>query len=78
MNIERRMSKSGTIGIPSSLRRQLGFDEKEKVNLCVKDDGKIVIERIEGTCIFCGSVENVKAFKKRFVCDKCTKELGGK
>lgn len=78
MNIERRFSKAGSINIPASVRREIGIEEGEKVDMCVQNDGSILITRIEGTCIFCGSVENVQAFKKIFVCDKCIKELGGK
>lgn len=73
--MERKISKSGSITIPSNLRMQLGIQGKEKIDICVKDDGSILVRRIEGKCIFCGNVGNVEAYKGKFVCDRCKEEL---
>lgn len=73
--MERKISKSGGITIPSNLRMQLGIQGKEKINIETKDNGDILIRRIQGTCIFCGTVEGVKAFRGKFVCKECKKLL---
>lgn len=73
--MERKISKSGGITIPSNLRLQLGIQGKEKINIETRDNGDIVIKRIQGTCIFCSSVDNVQSFKGKFVCDRCKEEL---
>ncbi|MGN0710154.1 MAG: AbrB/MazE/SpoVT family DNA-binding domain-containing protein [Anaerovoracaceae bacterium] len=74
--MERRISKAGGISIPKSMRRELGIDTGEKVNIKPLEDGNLVVERIEGTCVFCESTTGVIPFKGRFVCDLCRKELG--
>lgn len=73
--MERKISKSGSVTIPSNMRMQLGIQGKEKVDIQTKDNGDIVIKRIQGTCIFCGSVNNVQAYKGKFICDSCKAEL---
>ena len=75
--MERRIGKSGGVTIPSALRRSLGIVDREKVDLQVKEDGSILLRRIEGACVFCGAVEEVAAYRGRFVCRDCAKELGG-
>ena len=75
--MERKISKTGSITIPKSMRRELGIDGKEKVNLKPQNNGSILIDRIEGTCIFCSNTDNVEAFKGKFVCSECRKELAG-
>lgn len=73
--MERKISKNGGITIPSNLRMQLGIQGKEKINIETRDNGDIVIKRIQGTCIFCSSTENVQAYKSKFVCKLCKESL---
>lgn len=75
--MEKKIGKSGAVTIPSSLRRDLGIQGKEKVNISVNDAGDLIVKRIAGTCVFCGSYEGVAAYKGRFVCRSCAKEIGG-
>lgn len=73
--MERKISSKGSVTIPSNLRMQLGIQGKEKINIDVKDNGDIIIKRIQGTCIFCGSTENVEAYKGKYICNRCKEEL---
>lgn len=73
--MERKISKSGGVTIPSSMRRDLGIQGKEKVALITKDNGDILIKRIQGSCVFCKSIENVEPHKGKFICSKCKEEL---
>ncbi len=75
--MERKISKGGSITIPSSLRMKLGIQGKEKIKIEPQDDGNIIIRRIQGTCIFCDSTENVQAFKGRYICNSCLNSLKG-
>lgn len=73
--MERKISKNGGITIPSNLRMQLGIQGKEKINIEPQENGDIVIKRIQGTCIFCGSIDNVQVFRGKYICYDCRKEL---
>lgn len=73
--MERKISKSGGITIPSNMRMQLGIQGKEKIDLQVQNNGDILIKRIQGTCIFCDSIEGVQAYKGKFICKECKESL---
>lgn len=73
--MERRISKAGCVNIPLMIRRELGIEAGEKVQVVKQADGSLMIDRIEGTCILCGATENVRQFNGRFVCNICRKEL---
>lgn len=75
--MEKKIGKSGSLTIPSALRRDLGIQGKEKVDITVCDNGDLLVKRIAGSCIFCGGHDGITAFKGRYVCENCGKELGG-
>lgn len=77
MNVERKIGAKGGITLPAHLRRDLGIQGKEKISIEPQDNGDILVKRINGSCIFCSSVEDVEAFKGKFVCKECKKELRG-
>ncbi len=77
LKMERKISAKGSLTVPSGMRRDLGIEGKVKVMLIPQDNGDILVKRIEGTCMFCGSYEDVVTYKGRFLCENCLKELGG-
>ena len=77
VKMEKKISKSGGITIPSALRRDLGITGKEKVLISVDDSGDIKLKRIAGSCIFCGNYENLVNYEGRYICSECAKKIGG-
>lgn len=75
--IVRKVDELGRVVIPIELRRVLDIAEKDPVEIFV-DNNKIILKKYETTCVFCGSAENVTAFKGRNVCEECLKELEGR
>lgn len=75
MVYNKKIGKSGGFTIPSSLRRDLGIHGGEKIKVETTADGKIVIERIIGSCLICKGNENLKRFEGRFICEKCLEKL---
>ena len=71
----KKIGKNGGITIPSNLRRDLGVEGGEKVNIAVANDGSIIIKRIEGNCIMCGGHENLKVVEKKFLCQGCIENI---
>lgn len=71
MDITKKIGKTGGFTIPAHLRRELGIQGGEKVNLKVATDGSIVLKRVHGACVICGGYEGLKAFGKKFVCESC-------
>lgn len=72
--IVRKVDELGRVVIPIELRRTLGIDVKDSLEIYV-DSEKIILKKYEPACIFCGSADDVKYLKGRIVCGECVKEL---
>ena len=72
--IVRRVDELGRIVLPIELRRTLNISEKDSLEIFVEND-KIILQKYESSCIFCGSTENITEFKGKNLCEECVKEL---
>ena len=72
---EKKISKSGSVTIPSHIRREMGLIVGEKIKIEPDKDGNFLIKRIEGSCIFCGTNEDLIKVKGKFVCAGCAEEI---
>lgn len=72
---EKKISKSGSITIPSHLRREMGLVAGERVKIEQEGNGNFFIQRIEGSCIFCGANEALKKVKGKFICKDCVNAI---
>ncbi|MFR6289938.1 MAG: AbrB/MazE/SpoVT family DNA-binding domain-containing protein [Peptococcaceae bacterium] len=72
--IVRKVDELGRVVIPIELRRTLGIDEKDALEIYT-DNEKIVLKKYEPACIFCNNAENVQNFKGKLVCTECVKKM---
>jgi looped-hinge helix DNA binding domain, AbrB family len=72
--IVRRIDDLGRIVLPKELRNVLNIAEKDPVEIYV-DGNLIILQKYSPSCIFCGSSEDMKAYKGKNVCQKCADEL---
>lgn len=72
--IVRKVDELGRVVIPIELRRTLGIDLKDALEIYV-DEEKIILKKYEPACIFCGSVTNASHFHNKLVCRDCAEEL---
>jgi len=68
--IVRKVDKLGRVVIPIELRKTLGIDVKDALEIYV-DEEKIILKKYEPACIFCGNADNIKYFNGRAVCLDC-------
>ncbi|MDD3766607.1 MAG: AbrB/MazE/SpoVT family DNA-binding domain-containing protein [Eubacteriales bacterium] len=73
--IVRKVDELGRIVLPIELRRTLGIEIKDALEIAVNGQ-QIILSKYEPACIFCGSASDVKTFKEKKVCAKCAAELG--
>jgi len=64
--IVRKVDELGRIVLPIELRRSLGIDVKDSLEIFV-DDGKIILKKYEPADIFTGAVENLIDYKGKKV-----------
>ncbi len=72
--IVRKVDELGRVVIPIELRRTLGIDEKDALEIYV-DQEKIILKKYEPACIFCGSADQVQHFRGKLVCKECVQAM---
>lgn len=72
--IVRKVDELGRVVIPIELRRTLGIEEKDALEIYV-DAEKIILKKYEPACIFCGNADNVKHYKNKIVCEECINQM---
>ncbi len=69
--IVRKVDELGRVVIPIELRRTLGIEEKDALEIYV-DSEKIILKKYEPACVFCGNASEVQHYRGKLVCRECT------
>jgi transcriptional pleiotropic regulator of transition state genes len=72
--IVRKVDELGRVVIPIELRRTLGIDNKDALEIFV-DDEQIILKKYEPACIFCDNARDVQTYKGKNICNECLAEL---
>jgi len=73
--IVRKVDELGRIVLPIELRRTLGIDEKDALEIYV-DQEKIRLKKYEPACVFCGNTNDNQLFHSKNVCRECVVAMG--
>jgi len=72
--IVRRIDELGRVVLPVELRRTLGLDVRDPVEVFVEED-TIILRKYHPNCIFCGSSKNISQFRNKPICTDCRRQL---
>lgn len=72
--VVRQLDSLGRIVLPIELRRTMGIDVKDMLEIFVEGD-EIILKKYHPSCIFCNDARNVVPYKGKLVCKKCLAEL---
>ncbi len=72
--IVRKVDELGRVVIPIELRRTLGIEEKDALEIYV-DNEKIILRKYEPACVFCGNASDVHIFRGKQVCRNCAEAM---
>ncbi len=72
--IVRRVDELGRIVIPKEMRRSLGIDQKDPIEISV-EGSSIVLQKYENRCVFCGALKPAIKHNGKLMCSKCLKEI---
>jgi len=75
--IRRKVDDLGRVVIPASIRKALGVNEGETVEVGVEGDA-VVLRRAADTCTFCSSEDHLDLFRGKAVCWSCMAALRAK
>lgn len=68
--IVRNVDGLGRVVLPIELRRTMGINMKDPLEIYV-DTESIILKKYEPACTFCGSADDLKTFKGKRVCLGC-------
>ncbi len=72
--IVRKVDELGRIVLPIELRRNLGIEEKDALEIYV-EGASVILRKYQPSCIFCDNADDVVNFKGKNICRSCLKEL---
>lgn len=72
--IIRKVDDLGRIVLPIELRRMLDIAERDELEIFVEND-RIVLQKYETACIFCGSARSLVGYNEKNVCRDCVRKL---
>lgn len=75
--IVRKVDELGRVVIPIELRRTLGINEKDGLEIFVEND-RVILRKYEPACVFCGGADNVRHFKGKNICEECLASMSEK
>jgi len=72
--VVRKVDNLGRVVLPVELRRNLGIDIKDPLEIYVDGD-QVILKKYEPTCIFCGEGKDIKSFGGKNICPSCIKKI---
>ena len=72
--VVRKLDELGRVVMPIELRRILGIQVKDPIEIYV-DGENIILKKYAPTCTFCGDSQNTREYKGKTICESCASEL---
>ena len=72
--IVRNIDNLGRVVIPIELRRTLGLNIKDTMEIYVDNDS-IILRKYAPACVFCGSCDDIVKMNDKSVCRSCIQQL---
>lgn len=73
--IVRKVDELGRIVLPIELRRTLGIEVRDPIEIYV-DEEKILLKKNAPACIICGENDDLLEYKEKKICRKCIERMG--
>ena len=72
--IVRKVDELGRIVLPIELRRTLGIEEKDRIEIFV-DGESIILRKYQPACIFCDNAKDIIKYKGKNICPDCIRAM---
>lgn len=72
--IVRKVDELGRIVLPIELRRTLGIEEKDRIEIFV-DGESIILRKYQLACIFCDNAKDIINYKGKNICPDCIRAM---
>ena len=75
--IVRKVDELGRIVLPIELRRTLGIEEKDRIEIFV-DGESIILRKYQPACSFCDNAKDIINYKGKNICPDCIRAMNEK
>lgn len=75
--IVRKVDELGRIVLPIELRRTLGIEEKDRIEIFA-DGESIILRKYQPACIFCDNAKDIINYKGKNICPDCIRAMNEK
>lgn len=72
--IVRKVDELGRVVLPIELRRTLGIEVRDPLEIYVDSEG-IMLKKYAPSCIFCNESDNLVEYKGKKICRECIEKL---
>ena len=72
--VTRQIDELGRFVLPVEIRRALGINLKDHLEIYT-ENGRIILEKHQPACLFCGSAEDNVTFEGKRICRACLAKL---
>ena len=70
----RKIDELGRIVLPSEIRQSMGIQVRDALEIFT-DENRIVLQKYNPGCTFCGNVDHVTYYKDKRICRYCVEQL---
>ncbi len=70
----RPIDELGRIVLPKEIRTSFGINPKDSVEIFT-DGERIILQKYQPACIFCGNADGVKYYEGKRICPECLEKL---
>lgn len=74
--IVRKVDELGRFVLPAELRAEMGIEVKSSLEIFT-ENGRIILQKHQPSCVFCNSSKQIVVFKDQRVCRSCIEKLQG-
>ena len=75
--IVRKVDELGRIVLPIELRRTLGIEEKDRIEIFVDGESNI-LRKYQPACIYCDNAKDIINYKGKNICPDCIRAMNEK
>ena len=72
--VVRKIDELGRIVLPIEIRKTLDIQQKDALEIFIDTD-KIVLQKYQPACIFCGQADDIVYFNGKRVCSACIEKM---
>ena len=72
--IVRKVDELGRIVLPIELRRTLGIEEKDRIEIFVDGDS-VILRKYQPGCVLCGNANDLILYRGKTICQECVRNM---